>query len=185
MKVQVLEYPLEKDWQMVYNICRSTMRKLPDEEFTNKFIEGLKVSNDWKEKILNSRHSPIRRLHFTFLLQNIPHWVHVHLVRHHIGNDWFVTTSRNDRQKEFDRTKATQNHPTSMMYHGNAESVINMFQTRLCNVCSKETKDVFENLKIEILKTNPEFSSVLVKPCEYNKGICHEIKSCGYNQKVK
>lgn len=185
MKVQVIEYPLEKDWQMVYNICRSTMRKLPDEQYTPEFMSTLKVSNTWKEKLLEARHSPIRRLHFTILYQDVPHWVHVHLVRHHIGNDWYVTTSRNDRQHEFDRNKATQDHLTTLIYHGNAESLINIIQKRLCNVVSKETRELAELTVKEILKNNPEFAKVLVKPCEYNRGICHELKSCGYFQKVR
>lgn len=185
MKVTVIEYPLEKDWQMVYNICRSTMRKLPEEQYTLDYVSTLKVSQQWKENILNARHSPIRRLHFTILIEDIPHWVHVHLVRHHIGNDWFVTTSRNDRQHEFDRNKATQDHPTTLIFHGNAEALINITQKRLCNVCSTETTSLFKMIRDEVLKTNPEFSKVLVKPCEYNKGICHELKSCGYFQKVR
>lgn len=173
MKVTILEYPTDKDWQMVYNICRSTMKKLPIEEFS----KTKEISIDWKKRLLNARHSPIRRLQFTILIEDVKHWVHVHYVRHHIGVTPFVTTSRNDRQGEFDRDAAPQDHPTTFILYCNADALINIVQKRLCGKCSPETREVAKEIKNKVLETNPEFKSVLVQPCVYNR-VCHEMQSC-------
>jgi thymidylate synthase ThyX len=130
----------------------------------------------WKTRLLEARHSPIRVLQFVLLIENVPYWVHTHLVRHHIGCDWFVTTSRNDRQKEFDRTKATQDHPVNLVLCCNAEALINICQKRLCMRASKETRELVTLIRDRVLECSPEFGSVLVKPCEYGK--CHELKPC-------
>lgn len=68
MKVTVLEHPTDIDWIEVKRRALVTV--------------GLNIKNppnkEWKHKILKARHSPIRRLRFSFLLEDIPSWVSVH-----------------------------------------------------------------------------------------------------------
>ena len=62
--VKILEYPSEKDWMEVKRRALITV--------------GLSPVNPpdsvWKHDILEARHSPIRRLHYSFYLE-IPYWV--------------------------------------------------------------------------------------------------------------
>lgn len=68
MKVTCIEYPTDQDWIACKERALVTV--------------GLKVKNpptdEWKKSILKARHSPIRRLRFSFLLEDIPSWVSVH-----------------------------------------------------------------------------------------------------------
>ena len=99
MKVTILEYPTNEDWIAVKQRALVTV--------------GLKAktppTNEWKYKILKARHSPIRRLRFSVLFEDIPNWVAVHLVRH-IHAQPYVKSQRNDRQSDYDRTKAPRMH---------------------------------------------------------------------------
>lgn len=68
MKITVLRHPTEEDWVGVKQRALVTV--------------GLNVKNpptdEWKKAILKARHSPIRYLQFSFLLEDIPNWVSVH-----------------------------------------------------------------------------------------------------------
>ena len=59
MKVTMTEYPTEKDWLAVKERALVTV--------------GLKAKNapdnKWKHEILEARHSPIRRLRFSFAMK--------------------------------------------------------------------------------------------------------------------
>ena len=68
MKVTCIEHPTDQDWIACKERALVTV--------------GLKVKtppdDDWKRAILKARHSPIRRLRFSFKLEGIPSWVSVH-----------------------------------------------------------------------------------------------------------
>ena len=85
MNVKLIEHPNEADWMAVKQRALVTV--------------GLNAKSaptmEWKRKILEARHSPIRRLRFAFLLEDIPSWVSVHLVRH-IHAQPFVRSQRNE-----------------------------------------------------------------------------------------
>ena len=64
MRVELLEYPGERDWIEVYRRALVTVGK-----------DTVKIpSDEWKRKILAARHSPIRYLRFSFLIE-LPYWV--------------------------------------------------------------------------------------------------------------
>ena len=105
MKITLLEYPVEQDWIEVKRRALVTVGK-------DKFAPP---TDEWKDKILNARHSPIRRLRFSFLIEDIPSWVSVHLCRH-IHAQPYVKSQRNDRQSKYDRGKAPQDAPVSMIW---------------------------------------------------------------------
>lgn len=71
MKIELLEYPTEKDWMEVKRRALVTVGKKPVNP----------PDSEWKRRILWARHSPIRYLRFSFYLE-IPYYVSVHLVRH-------------------------------------------------------------------------------------------------------
>lgn len=168
MKIEVIKYPTEADWMLVKRCTLVTVGKDSIKPPTEKF----------RREILKARHSPIRELKFVFYLTDIPYWVSVHLCRH-IHAQPYVKTQRNDRQDEYDRNSAPQNTPVDMMWSMNAEELITIANKRLCNLASKETKELVKTICKEVIKLCPEFKDELVPMCVRNGGVCHEIFPCG------
>ena len=103
----------------------------------------------------------------------------MHLVRH-IHAQPYVKSQRNDRQDNYDRTKAPQDSPVTMIWDMNAEELMVIANKRLCNQASKETREVVQLMCDAVLKTNPEFKPFLVPMCAY-VGECKEMYPCGGN----
>lgn len=170
-EVKVLKYPTEEDWLLCKDCTLVTVGK-----------ESMKPpTEDWKSKLLRANHSPIRTLNFCFKLINIPSWVSVHLVRH-IHAVPFVKTQRNDRQTDFDRSKAPQDTPVTMNWYMNAEELITIAHKRLCMQASTETREVVKEICRQVEELCPEFKGLLVPNCYYRGGVCTEFNPCGYNK---
>lgn len=166
MNVELLKYPSDEDWKFCKQCALVTVGKKavtsPDAE--------------WKHKILEARHSPIRVLQFAFDLE-LPYWVSVHLVRH-IHAQPFVKSQRNDRQSDYDRTKAPQDEAVKMVWYMNAEELMIIANKRLCQQASKETREVVRMMCDKVIEACPEFDGLLVPMCKYHGGKCHEMFSC-------
>lgn len=166
MDVKLLEYPTEKDWMEVKRRALVTVGRKPVKAPDEK----------WKMAILRARHSPIRRLHFSFYLE-VPYWVSVHLCRH-VHAQPFVKSQRNDRQSDYDRTKAPQDQEVCMIWDMNAETLITIANKRLCRQASEETRRVVKMMCDLVLLVCPEFINELVPMC-WREGQCHEMFPCG------
>ena len=168
MKVTMTEYPNEKDWMAVKERALVTV--------------GLKAKNapddKWKREILEARHSPIRRLRFSFLIEDLPSWVSVHLCRH-VHAQPYVKSQRNDRQSQYDRNKAPQDSPVNMIWDMTGEELLIIANKRLCAQASAETQAVVRQMCQQVIAFCPEFEPFLVPMCEYHNGKCHEMKPCG------
>lgn len=169
MKIELLKHPTADNWMMVKRCALVTVGK---EAVTEPTME-------WKRKILEARHSPIRELQFVFALTDIPYWVSVHLCRHHVGIQPYVRSQRNDRQSEYDRTKAPQDAPVDMILSMNADALITLAQKRLCKLAAEETRTVVGEMCIAVEEACPEFLGLLKPMCWWNGGVCHEMKGCG------
>lgn len=167
-RVTMTEYPTDCDWLAVKKRALVTVGKtamtMPDAE--------------WKRRMLDCRHSPIRRLRFSFLIEDLPTWVSVHLVRH-VHAQPYVKSQRSDRQSDYDRAKAPQDAPVSMIWDMNAESLMNIANKRLCSTASEETRAVVQEMCNQVVAFCPEFDRFLVPMCIWQGGICREMKSCG------
>lgn len=167
MKIELIKNPTDEDWlfckQCTLNTVGKTTTKLPTEE--------------WKIKLLESEHSPIRTLWFAFKLE-IPYFVSVHYIRHKFGVEHFVSTQRTDRTNE-NRNNKPQDALVSHIIYLNAQEFINMAHMRLCAQASKETREVMREMVKLAIESNPEFKSVLVPKCEYRNGKCTEFFPCG------
>lgn len=113
-------------------------------------------------------------MQFSFLLEDLPSYISVHLVRH-IHAQPYVKSQRNDRQHDYDRTKAPQNAPVNMIWDMNAEELITIANKRLCNMADPATQAVVREMCDLVIKENPEFESELVPMCIRNGGICYEF----------
>lgn len=166
MKVTLLEYPTEKDWMECKRRALVTVGKKP--------ISAPDAV--WKDQILRARHSPIRYMRFSFLLEDIPSYVSVHLVRH-VHAQPYVKSQRNDRQQDYDRTKAPQDAPVNMIWDMNAEELMVIANKRLCNLADPFTRTVVCLLCSEVVNVCPEFAPHLVPMCVYLGG-CKEMNPC-------
>lgn len=165
MKVKLIEKPTEADWLEVKRRALVTIGKKP----------LTPPDTDWKHKILRARHSPIRRLHFSFYIE-CPYWVSVHLCRH-IHAQPYVKSQRNDRQDEYDRNSAPQDAMVSMIWDMNAEELMTIANKRLCKLTADETREVVVAMCDLVKKELPEFVGLLTAYCAY-WGKCQEMCPC-------
>lgn len=157
-------------WKRVLNAARFTVRKGEVDK---------EPSINFKRMILKAEHSPIRLLEFDVKIFDIPYWVKVHFIRHHIGTEKFVSTQRDDRiEHEISRGKMPQDTPVNMWLTINAQALINISRVRLCNKASKETREVWKEVCNQVMKIEPAFVGVLVPNCIYRKQ-CPEPQTCG------
>lgn len=168
MNVELLSYPTESDWLFVKQCALVTVGK--------KAIRP--PDGTWKSKILNARHSVIRELRFAFVLADIPFYVMGHLVRHHVGFQPYVKTSRQDRTG-IDRNERRQTDPVDMILSLNAEALMTLANKRLCMMADEKTREIVRLMCDEAATAMPEIAAFLVPMCEYHGGVCHEIQSCG------
>lgn len=169
MIVRIDEFPDENDW---FEVKRRALVTVGKKAITDP-------NEDWKKSILKARHSPIRRLHFSFYIE-CPYWVSVHLCRH-VHAQPYVKSQRNDRQSAYDRNFAKQNETVCMIWDMNAEELMTIANKRLCAQASPETREVVQKMCDLVVERMPEFRGLLVPMCKYNGGVCHEMKPCGGN----
>ena len=168
MEIELRKYPDADDMLWLKQCTIGTMGRDSDKLPTSEFVR----------KLLVARHSPIRELRFSYVIRDIPYWVSVHLVRHHVGFQAYVQSQRNDRQSGYDRTKAPQDTPVTMRVTLNAEALMNLANKRLCMKASPETREVVQKMCRLAEKVMPELKGLLVPMCEYHGGVCHEMQSC-------
>ena len=160
----------EDNWQDVKNAAMNTVGK----------DKGVYPTAAWKKKILLAEHSPIRLMQFAWKWSDLPYWVSVHIVRHKIGIEHFVSTQRTDRTG-VDRTERPQNAPVLHQCQANAQALITISRKRLCSGASAETRQAWQLLKDEIAKVEPELASCMVRECVY-RGFCPEMYGCGFDK---
>ncbi len=166
--VRVLKHPTDEDWAWCKTCTINTVGK--------KSVTA--PTDEWKHKLIASEHSPLRELWFGIKMV-IPYYISNHFVRHHIGVNHYVQSQRNDRQSNYDRTKAPQDEMVSHIMSINAQELVFMAHKRLCNQASPETHAVMAEICTQVIATNPEFKDFLVPLCEYRNGLCTEFYPCG------
>lgn len=174
MTITLIGSPKEEDWIEVKRRALVTAGKKnvinpPDSE--------------WKHKILEARHSPIRYLRFSFFLEEVPYWVAMHL-RTHVhdtpnGDEFlpYVKSQRDDRQHEYPRGKAPQDQPVNMIIDMSAEQLMQFANKRLCSCAASETRYVTSIICRIAQDACPELNGLLVPNCEFNL-TCHEMFPC-------
>lgn len=158
-----------EDWRRVKNHCRTT---------DNKDFTGKDATDTFKKKILFSEHSPIRLLEFDWTWENIKYWVSTEWSRHKFEK--FISTQRNDRQKNYDRNEAPQGAFVKFDGYANMQNLIDAWRKRLCFQATNEARQLAEDFKRKLHETHPIESDVLVPHCVY-RGCCSEcFNGCGF-----
>ena len=166
-KVKITEYNV--NWLNIKDACMQTISKqaktTPPEE--------------WKRKLIISRHSPIRRGVISWKWDNIPFYVMGHFVRHHVGCTPYVATSREDRT-DIPREERKQTDNVSMQMDANIQALIDMAEKRLCTQSDKVTKEYMEALKDEIAKYDETIGWALAPSGIYKCGCPEKFGNCTY-----
>ena len=166
MKIEVIDYT--DNWQAVKDAAMNTIGK----------ENGNYPSSHWKKRILHAEHSPIRPLEYTIRMKDIPYWVSVHICRHKIGIEHFVSTQRTDRTGE-DRDDKPQAALVDHTIRVNAQALIAISRRRLCHQSAQETQKIWRAVVDAVSSVDPEVAQFCVPDCIY-RGKCPEMKCCGY-----
>lgn len=180
-KITLLEYPGPEDWMEVYRralICENKTPKHPP-------------TSDWIARMLDARHSPIRRAMYAFLIEDIPSNTSTHFARH-VHAQPYISSLRTDRvspeylealRRDFgeivDSDHAPRMTPVGMILDVNAEELQEMANKRLCQTAAEVTRRIMEGICELARNATPEIKKGLVPRCIYCGGVCHEYKSCG------
>lgn len=165
MEIKLIRYPKEEDWKRALLLARETQGKEGD----------LTPSFEWKRKLINSEHSPLRTIMFTIEMQNIPYCNSVHFVRHKFGIEHYVKSQRSNKN----RGEEPQNAPVNHIIDINAQALIFMARKRLCFKADETTREIMKEIVNKVIEACPEFEGFLVPECIYRGGNCHEFKPCG------
>ena len=161
---------------------RGTWREVADAARTtiNKYAGKGEPSVAWKRKMLLCEHSPIRLMQVHIKLIDIPSWVSVHLVRHKIGIEHWVSTQRSDRTG-VDRNKLPQDTPVNHEMLMNVQALLNISKKRLCNCAADKTIDAWVMVVDAVSEIDPVLAEACVPECVH-RGFCPEYKSCGFDK---
>jgi len=175
MVVWILDYPNEADWIGVRRRALITVGK------GSGVIPA--PTSEWRHKILEARHSPIRHLWYGFLIEDIPSNIATHLCRH-VHAQPYVSSLRNDRQDTMDGDAARRDTPVNMILDVNAEELMVIANKRLCNKAAPKTREVVQEMCRLAEDVTPELKGLLVPMCDYQGGVCHEMEPCGRKNDV-
>ena len=148
------------------------------------------VSDGLKRKLCISEHSPIREVRFEIELTNIPVAIGQQFTRHQIATtaqplmenvnprdkEHFVQSQRPDRSNVNPR-----NTPCNYTFTANIQGLIDMSKKRLCVGAQKEAREIWQEVKSQVLKLDENVGRVMVPTCIY-RGFCPEINSCGFDK---
>jgi hypothetical protein len=166
MKVEKLE--TLGTWRMVADAARTTVGKGPCKFEPDCF---------WKTRILRAEHSPIRIIHLRWRWIDIPYWVSVHFVRHHVGIEHFVRSQRTDRTG-VPRDKLPQNAEVTHECIANLQAMLSISKARLCSQASATTAEAWQMVLDAYHGEQPELVELCKPTCELY-GVCTEFNPCG------
>ena len=127
--------------------------------------------------MLKAQHSPIRSVVYRFYIFDVPSWVTVHYVRHHVGIQPYVMSQRSNP----DRANAPQGELVDMILDINAQALMSLGKARLCTKAAKETREVIEAMVVDLYqgdKYDIVLAHMIKPPCEIYD-MCFEPKPCG------
>jgi len=137
-------------------------------------------------KALTSRHSIIRSVRLQIDVIGLPYYVHVQLVRHHIGHNWFIRSQRPDSISPvgYDRRKTPQDALINARDRLNLEALLSMMEVRLCECATPETREVVLAIKTELMSSDDPFLKIVGQfcqaSCEWRGKRCPEVfRPCG------
>jgi hypothetical protein len=170
--------------KITVEITQGTYREIADRARTTIGMgKGDKViSLNYVRKMYLCEHSPIRIRNFLIRIENVPSWLSVHFVRHHVGYTPFVSTQRDDRNPTIiDRDEEKQGNLVTLEIYANVQAIIAVSRKRLCNCAHPRAKALWSQVIQKLGEVDEVIPKIAVPDCVY-RGWCFEHKSCNYHQ---
>lgn len=157
-----------------------TVKQITDIGLVQKLISNAyRISSKMDTTLLYKRSHTIQRaMLFYILLENIPSFVSVHLVRHSGAGQFHLVSSNRDDWFGVDPEKINRLTPVTHQMILNAEHLRSMAAVRLCGASHRETRKVMGMIKLQIGKVDPALPRWMVPKC-FPTGWCNEAKCCG------
>ena len=174
METEVKIIKWQVNWLEIKNLCRTTV---------NLADSNVVPSDEWKKDLLLAEHSPLRHSLITIELTNIPYYVTTHLVRHHIGVEKFISTSRSDRTG-IDRSERRQTDLVNMRMDLNIQALINISRKRLCNQADKTTQKIWLMVIKEVAKYDENIAWACVPEGIRTAGCIEAFGNCRKCNKI-
>ena len=162
------------NWKKIKSACMTTISKEANDK---------EPSDEWKKKLLLCEHSPIRRGTISWKFEEIPYCISTHLVRHHVGVEKWVSTSRADRTDIKDRSQRSQMDMVQMEMEANIQAIINISRKRLCSCADPITRKYWKAVIEAIKEYDKNIYWSCVPEC-VRCGGCPEYKPCGYYENL-
>ena len=124
------------------------------------------------------RHSPIRTQLFILKADGAYKSVCDHLVRHHVGIEKYVGTSRPDRIGE-QHVEDYRKMPKQIMLIFNADAFLNICEQRLCTCAEEPTREFVREMVSAMCYVDRALANRAYPMC-VREGFCHQWKCCGY-----
>lgn len=96
-------------------------------------------------------------------------------------NDQFEIIDKVEEALDWIANNCDRQTPVNLGICLNAQSLLNMSRRRLCNQASKETIEVFKEIKAKIQQIDPDLAIMMQPLCIFRNGLCGEPRCCGYN----
>jgi hypothetical protein len=136
---------------------------------------------EWLLAMCIAEHSPLREFRITVECHDVPYFAIMHLVRHKIGFEPYVKTSREDITG-IPRNKLKQTDLGSFRFTMNLQALLNISKERLCHKAHKVTRELWQ-MVIEAVNVHiPFIKDICVPKCIY-RSFCPEQllgRGCGY-----
>lgn len=123
-----------------------------------------------------TEHSPLRAYLWQVDLQGIPYRASVHLVRHKVGVEHYVSTTRPDLAPN--GGEDSKSAPVNHTMVANAQALITMARSRLCYKAHAQTVNAMRRIRDAVAEQDPELARWLRPECVYRHGYCPERREC-------
>lgn len=155
-------------WPLALNCARATRG--------NRAV-GKEPSEAFKRMALTCEHSPIRAMMWRISVENVPYFAAMHLVRHKVGCEWFVSSQRSDLTGA-DRGVKPQDSPVSLTLVANAAALLCISRERLCSRADAATRTVWSEVCRKVGEIDRFLGDYLAPKC-VRLGFCPEDGGCG------
>ena len=163
------------DWIKIKSACMTTISKQAGSK---------EPPQTWKRKLLICQHSPLRRGTISWKWEEIPYCISTHFVRHHVGCEKWIGTSRADRTDIKDRSQRSQMDMVPMEMEVNIQALINISEKRLCSCADPITIKYWKAVLEAVKEYDEDIYWACVPQC-VRYGGCPELFSpCGFYENL-
>ena len=163
------------DWIKIKSACMTTISKQAGSK---------EPPQTWKRKLLICQHSPLRRGTISWKWEEIPYCISTHFVRHHVGCEKWIGTSRADRTDIKDRSQRSQMDMVPMEMEANIQALINISEKRLCSCADPITIKYWKAVLEAVKEYDEDIYWACVPQC-VRYGGCPELFSpCGFYENL-